>query len=173
MSKVQTSGPIKSGLLAIALSLGAVAAYAQPMMPHGGPGAHGGPGGPGAHGEFGGGRMEHMLDAVDATDAQHAQIKKIMQAAQADLKTQHETMRTLHEQSLALLAAPKIDAAAIEALRVKQNAVHEQVSKRMSQAMIDAAGVLTPEQRAKLAEKMKKYQARMAEAMKERGVARP
>ena len=38
----------------------------------------------------------------------------------------------------------------------------------MSQAMIEAARVLTPEQRAKFAEKMKKRQARMTEHMNDR-----
>lgn len=42
------------------------------------------------------------------------------------------------------------------------SALHETASKRMSQASIDAARVLTPEQRAKIAEIMKKRQARMA-----------
>lgn len=169
MSKLQTSGLIKSGLLAFALSLGAYGAQAQPMAMHGGPGMYGGP----DAGMFGGGRFGHMLESVDATDAQHAQIKQIMQAAQADMKAQHESMRGLHQQALKLFAAPNIDAVSIEALRQQQNALHEQVSKRMSQAMIDAARVLTPEQRAKFAERMQKRQARMAEALKSRGASRP
>jgi protein CpxP len=38
----------------------------------------------------------------------------------------------------------------------------------MGQAMVDAARVLTPEQRAKLAERIKKAQARMSEHKAER-----
>ena len=78
----------------------------------------------------------------------------------------HATGQTLRQQALTLFAAPTIDAAAIEALRVQMQAQHEQVSKRMSQAMVDSARVLTPEQRAKFAERMKKRQARMAEPLK-------
>ena len=115
-----------------------------------------------------GGHMEHMLEAVDATDAQRAQIKQIMQAARADLKGQMDAGRKLHEQGLALFTAPNIDAVAIEAVRQQAQAQREVASKRMSQAMIDAARVLTPEQRAKFAEKMKKRQARMMEHMQER-----
>ncbi|MBT9492142.1 MAG: Spy/CpxP family protein refolding chaperone [Paucibacter sp.] len=109
------------------------------------------------------GRIEHMLDMVDASDAQRAQIKQIMGAAKQDLKAQRGDGRGLHEQAMALLTAPNIDAAAVESLRVQISAQRETASKRMSQAMVDAARVLTPEQRAKMAERMKKMQARMSE----------
>ena len=112
-----------------------------------------------------GGRIEHLLEAVDATDAQRAQIKQIMQAARADMKAQHQAGNKMRQQGLALFAAPNIDAAAVEALRVQMQAQHEAVSKRMSQTMVEVARVLTPEQRAKFAERMKKRQARMAEQM--------
>ena len=61
-----------------------------------------------------------------------------------------------------LYTATNVDAAAIESVRAQLSAQHEVASKRMSQASIDAARVLTPEQRAKIAEVMKKRQARMA-----------
>ncbi|MEJ6000474.1 Spy/CpxP family protein refolding chaperone [Paucibacter soli] len=144
---------------ALALVMAGSLAQAQGHGPRGGMMMMGGPGMLGAH-------AEHMLDAVDATDAQRAQIKQIMDAARADLKATHESARALHAQSLTLYAAANIDAVSIEALRQQQQALHETISKRMSQAFIDAARVLTPEQRAKLAERMKKQQARMAERMK-------
>jgi Spy/CpxP family protein refolding chaperone len=108
------------------------------------------------------GHMGHMLDVVNATDSQRSQIEAIFKAARSDLAAQHDAGRKLHEQMGALFAAPNIDAAAIESLRSQISAQHEVASKRMSQAMIDAARVLTPEQRAKIAEVMKKHQARMA-----------
>ncbi|MGM9513080.1 Spy/CpxP family protein refolding chaperone [Roseateles sp. DB2] len=144
--------------VAMALVLATGAAQAQ---------RHPGMGGPGM-GPMMGGHVEHMLDMVDATEAQRAQIKSIMDAARNELKTQHETLRSLHEQGLTLFSATNVDAAAIEALRQRGSAAHEQVSKRMSQAMIDVARVLTPEQRSKLAAKLKQRQARMAERMKSR-----
>lgn len=160
MSKLYLTRILKAGAVASVLGLSALAAQAQ--GPHEGPhGGRGGPGGPGMM--MGGGHIEHMLESADATEAQRAQIKKIMEAARADLKTQHESGRKLHEQGLTLLAAPTIDAAAIENVRQQAQAQREVASKRMSQALIEAARVLTPEQRAKLAEKMKKRQARMAE----------
>lgn len=155
MSKPKLTQVLKTGAVAAVLALSGLAAQAQGFH-HGG---HRGHGGPMAM------LSEHALDLVDATDAQRAQIKQIMAAAHNDLKAQHEAARKLHEQGLALFAAPNIDAVAIESLRQQGQAAREAASKRMSQALIDAARVLTPEQRAKLVEKMKKRHARMAERM--------
>ncbi|MCE4557648.1 Spy/CpxP family protein refolding chaperone [Roseateles cellulosilyticus] len=142
-----------------ALALGSVAAQAQPG-PGPGPGHHGGP--PDA-GFFGGGHLQHMLDVVNATDAQRSQIDTIFKAARQDLAGQREAGMKLHEQMAALYTATNIDAAAIESLRQQMSAQHEAASKRMSQASIDAARVLTPEQRAKIAEVMKRHTDRMAD----------
>lgn len=158
---------LKTGAVVSLLALSTFGAQAQC---HGG--GNGGPDG-GAMGMMMGGRAERMLESMDASDAQRAQIKQIMQAARSDLKAQHQAGRKLHEQGLTLFAAPNIDAAAIEALRQQMQTQHEAASKRMSLAMVDAARVLTPEQRAKFAEQMKKRQSRMAERMSEHMKARP
>ena len=161
---------LKTGLLASVLAMSAGMVMAQGHGMHGGPGEmrgtpemgeKGDRGGPGMM--MGGRHMAHMLDMVDATEAQRAQIKQIMQAARDDLKAQHASGQKLHEQTMALLTAPTVDAAAVEALRQQGQVLREQASKRMSQAMVDAARVLSPEQRAKLGEKMKAIQARRAE----------
>lgn len=157
MSKLLLKQVLQATLMASMLAGASLAVQAQPMMGRGGAG-------PGAM--FGGGhRMEHMLESVDATDAQRAQIKQIVQAAMQDLKSQRAERRKLHEQGLALFAAPVVDANAVEALRQQMSAQHEQSSKRMSQVLIDVSRVLTPEQRAKLVARMQKRQARMAERM--------
>ena len=161
MSKLNMVRVLKTGAAATVLALSGLAAHAQ-GHPHP-------PGGPDMMME--GGHVEHMLDAVDATEAQRAQVKTIMQAAHADLKAAFTSARDLHKQTLALYAAPAIDANAIEALRVQGQALHEQISKRMSQGMIAAANVLTPAQRAAVAARMAKHEARMAEHMKKRGAS--
>jgi len=156
MLKLNMVRGLKIGAIASALALSGLAAQAQ------GPHQWGhGMGMEGAH-------AEHMLDAADATDAQRTQVKAIMQAAHADLKPLMKQERDLHKQAAALFAAPQIDANAIESLRQQGSAVHEQISKRISQAMVAAANVLTPAQRATLAAKMAKREARMAEHMKAR-----
>ena len=160
MSQVNLMKLLKTGAVLSVLALSGLTAMAQG---HGG--MRGGQGGPEM---MMGGRIEQVLEAVDATDAQRAQIKQIMQAARVDMKAQHQAGNKLRQQGLALFAATNIDAAAIEALRVQMQAQHEAVSKRMSVVMVEVARVLTPDQRAKFAERMKKRQARMAEHMQAR-----
>ena len=157
MKASQFKNLLRIGTVAAALAVGGVAAQAQPG--HGGP--HGGPAMMAPGGLFGG-HMDHLLDLVNATDAQRSQISAIFKAARQDLSGQRDTGRQLHEQMATLYTATNVDAAAIEATRVQISAQHEAASKRLSQASIDAARVLTPEQRAKIAEVMKKRQARMA-----------
>lgn len=164
MSKLNLMASCKAAALAALLALGGVAALAQPM------GHHHRPGGPGMM--MGGPGYEHLLESVDASEAQRSQIRQIMKSAMDELKPQRDSMRKLHEQGQALLSAPTVDANAVEALRQQAQAVHEVVSKRMSQALVAAANVLTPEQRAKLAERMAKRRARMAEHQKEHGAGR-
>ena len=68
-----------------------------------------------------------------------------------------EAKGKMHEKVMELLAAPTIDKAAIEAVRAEQVANMTAKSKLMTDAMIEAADILTPEQRATLAEEMKKH----------------
>jgi Spy/CpxP family protein refolding chaperone len=168
--------------MAITALLAVAAGLAVPVWAQGGPGGYG-MGGPGmgghdmgGHGMGGHGMMamgsperlgrmtDHMLDGLKATDAQRTQIRQIAQAAASDLKAQREAGRTLRQKGLQLLAAPTVDAAAAEALRQQALAQHDQASKRMLQAMLDIAKVLTPEQRAKLGERL----AQRSEMMQER-----
>jgi protein CpxP len=106
---------------------------------------------------FGGRQLGHMLDEVKATDAQRKQIEVITDKARTDVQALHEEGRKLHEQGLALWAAPKLDAAAIEAHRQQMLKHHDQVTQRMSQAMLEAGKVLSPEQRATLVQRMRDH----------------
>ena len=105
--------------------------------------------------------IDPMLDGLNATDAQRTQIKQIVQAAATDLKAQHEGGRALRQKALQIFAAPNVDAAGAEALRQQMSAQHDQASKRMLALMLDVSKVLTPEQRVKLAERMKNRGAQM------------
>ena len=143
------------------------------------------PGGPGGHGHHGGGfggpgmfmgsperldkGVDRMLDRVGgATDAQRQQIKVIVKAAAADLATQRDAGRALREKSLQIFTAPTVDAAQAESVRQQLLAQHDTVSRRVLQAMLDISRVLTPEQRAKIGEGVKKRHERMMEHMKDR-----
>ena len=152
----QQTGPravkwvLSSMVLAVAATL-ALSAWAQPGG-HGHRGMDGFGGGPGM---MMGRGADHMLDGLNATDAQRAQVKQIFKSAADDLKAQREAGRALRERSMQIFAAPNVDAAAAESVRQQMLQQHDQASKRMLQAMLEASKVLTPEQRAKLAERMK------------------
>jgi Spy/CpxP family protein refolding chaperone len=105
-----------------------------------------------------------MLDGLNATDAQRSQVKQIMAAARTDLKAQREQSRALRERAMQIFAAPNVDAAAAESVRQQMLQQHDLTSRRTMQAMLDASKVLTPEQRAKLGERM----TQRAEAARER-----
>ena len=163
MKSFQIQNLWRVGAVATALALGGVAAQAQPGG-HGGPGPHRGGGhAMTAPGFFGSPIDGRALKRVDATEAQRSQIKAIYEQARKDLAGQRDSGRQLRQQLATLYTATNIDAAAIESVRTQMAAQHEVAAKRMSQASIEAARVLTPEQRAKIGEMMKKRDARTAE----------
>jgi len=153
------------GALVVASVAAGVNVHAQGM---GGPGPHrGGPGmmmfgGPPEHIARG---IDHMLDGLNATDAQRAQIKQIALATAADLKTQREAGRALRDKGMVIFASANVDAGAAESLRQQMLAQHDQSSKRVLQAMLDISKVLTPEQRAKMGERMQQREVVMKERM--------
>lgn len=146
----------------LVLALAGGAAQMAQAMPGGMGGHHGGPhaAGPMMHGR--------LLQSVGATSEQQAKVHDIMKAARDDVRKLHDGAGDLRAQGAQLMAAPTIDARAVEALRQKRLALHDAVSKRMTQAMLDAAAVLTPEQRQKLAETMAKRHDMMERHRRER-----
>ena len=157
-----------SGVVVALSGAFAVGAFAMPDGPMGGHGHHMGAGGP-----MGGPMMSRMLDSVNATDTQRAQIKQIWKTAFDELKKQRESGQALREQALQLFTQPTVDANAAESLRQQMLAQHDQASKRMTQAMVEAANVLTPEQRTQLGEKMKQRRDMMEKHRKEREALDP
>jgi len=138
---------------------GAVIAVAQAQTPGAAPAAAGpmfARGGHGGYGGYGDHRMlERLLDGVNASAEQRSRIQDIMKSAMADMQAQRQASRVQREQLMALFAQPVVDARAVEAARQQMVQQHDQSSRRWMQAMLDASAVLTPEQRAQLAERMK------------------
>jgi periplasmic protein CpxP/Spy len=123
----------------------------------------GGPGMGAGHGAHMAGRgIERLLDLVNASADQRTRIKGIMQSAHNDLKTQQQNGQALRDQQRSIFAQPNIDARAAEAVRAQMSAQRDAASKRMLQARLEVAGVLTAEQRRTLADKMAQRRA-MAE----------
>jgi periplasmic protein CpxP/Spy len=159
--------PLRLLLATCTLALAAGVAQTSSAAPGAGPGYNGGPG-PGMMaggmgggygmggmgGMYGGRQIDRMLDIVSATPEQRARIKPIVDAARTELQASFEAGRKLHEQNRALFAQPNVDAGAVEALRQQMLAQHDQVSRRMTQVMLEVSGVLTPEQRKTLADRM-------------------
>ena len=157
---------LATGLLAaLAGSVMLTAAEAAPDGRHHGPG-------PGAM-MMGPMLSPRLLDDVNATAEQRSQIRQIFEAARNDLKAQRDAGRSLHEQMRTLFTQPTVDANAAEALRQQQLAQHDAASKRILQAMLDVSRVLTPEQRAKIADLAKQRQDRMAQRLERRGGPAP
>lgn len=145
------TGWIVAGGVAAVLVVGAGLAVASDFGP--GMGRHG------PHHMMGGRFMEHgmerVLDEIDATPDQKTKIWKIVDDARAELTPVGREMRATRGEVLDLLTAPTVDRAAAETLRAARIATIDATSRRMTQAALDAADVLTPEQRAKIAEHIK------------------
>ena len=104
--------------------------------------------------------LKHLYVEVDATDVQKQQLAPIVKAAARDLLPMRDRMRDARLQAVALLSQPSIDRAALESLRADQLQMAEQASRRFTQALADAADVLTPEQRKQLAERAGRWHGR-------------
>ena len=100
--------------------------------------------------------VKHLAVEVDATPEQTQKLTVIAKAAAKDLAPVREKLRAARLRGIALLAAPQIDRQAMEQLRVEQISMMDSNSNRLMQALADSAEVLTPVQRQKLAERMKK-----------------
>ena len=105
------------------------------------------------------GMVNHIL--ADGTPEQKAKVSAIAKAALTDLRPLHVQMHAAHAQAVALLEQPTIDRSALEQLRAAQIGQLDAASKRIMVAIEDAADVLTPEQRVKLSEQLKKYHGMM------------
>ena len=106
-------------------------------------------GGMGEHG------LDHMLEQIDATPEQEKKLWAIIDAARADIRPVARELRGTREEIAAIIGAPTIDRAAAEKLRSERIATLDDASKKAMTALLDAADVLTPEQRAKLLEHFK------------------
>jgi Spy/CpxP family protein refolding chaperone len=160
-------------LAGVAGALATLAACAQPGP--GGPGP--GPGGPGMmgwhHHRHGAGPMdpeamarridkgvEWVLSDVGASPEQKQKVAAIAKQAAAEMAPLRERHVKARQQAMDILAAPSVDRAALEKLRADELQAAEGVSRRITQALGDIAEVLTPEQRAKLKERMQQRMGR-------------
>ena len=101
------------------------------------------------HAEF---VTEFVLDEVDATPEQTEQVTAIVFGFMGEMQGLRDEHRARREALLAALSAPEISRAELETLRAEELATLDGVSQKLVDAVVNAAAVLTPEQRARLVE---------------------
>ncbi len=98
-------------------------------------------------------RFERIMDEIEATPEQAERLRAIFEDAREELMPMREGFHELRGEIAGLLGAPQVDRAAAERLRAERVAAMDQASRRMTEALLDAAEVLTPQQRAALIER--------------------
>ena len=116
---------------------------------HGGDHDHGG-----RHGHGLRAQMERMLTIAQATPEQKTKIQAILKSAFEQAAPLRKKAADSHRELGRLLAASKIDRTAIEKARADHVAATDQSGRIMVKAFADAAEVLRPEQRARIAAAM-------------------
>ena len=99
-------------------------------------------------------KLDDMLAEVEATDDQRERVHAIATDALADMGEFRDFKREGHEALVAALTQETVDREALEALRQSKLETADRASQRLLTALADAAEVLTPAQRAELAEEL-------------------
>lgn len=100
-------------------------------------------------------RINFLITAVDGTPEQKERLLALHKTAMTELHPLRAQLRKARHDGMALLSEATINRSAVEQLRLSQIQLGDALSKRMTQLMIEAAEVLNPAQRTKLAELMK------------------
>ncbi len=102
-------------------------------------------------------RIDRALSKADATPEQRDKINAIAKAAVNDVMAMRKDPTVLREKLLTVLKADTIDRSALESLRSEQINRADAATKRILQAVADAADVLKPEQRRQLAGRWERW----------------
>jgi Spy/CpxP family protein refolding chaperone len=120
----------------------------------------GGPGhGHGPEGFFGA-RIEDMLDDVDATPQQREQVRAIADRLREKGRAMRAGKAANHEQLVAQWEAGQLDRAQLLAHVNERAEQMKAFGQEVADAMIEVQTILTPEQRAKVAKKMRRHMER-------------
>jgi protein CpxP len=95
--------------------------------------------------------LKHLYVEIDATEEQKQRLDPIVKQAVKDLAPLRQNLHQARREAIGLLAQDKVDPNALEALRAKQMGLADQASRRVTRALVDAADVLNPAQRKRLA----------------------
>lgn len=114
----------------------------------------------GHHGPMPGAMMQ--LKGLALTDAQKEQVKTLMEQARASMPAKAD-MQAQHEQLKTLIQAENFDEAAVRTVLQSQQSQRLEAEVSRSRLQHDIYQLLTAEQKAKLAEREQKREARMQE----------
>lgn len=126
--------------------LAVAATIAQGMHGHGGPG-----------GEF-----HHMLRQLNLTTDQHAQVKAIWEKEKPAMQPLMQQMRQNHEAMKTLEASGPFDEAKTRALATQNAQTMVELQVAHARIKSEIVAILTPDQKAKMAEIEASHQARMS-----------
>jgi protein CpxP len=101
--------------------------------------------------------LQHLYIEIEATEEQKQRLAPIVKDAARELAPLRERFRAARARAIEALTGERIDAAAIESLRVEQLRLADDASRRFTRALADAAEVLTPAQRKSLAERFERH----------------
>jgi protein CpxP len=100
--------------------------------------------------------LQHLYIEIEATEEQKQKLTPIVKGAAKDLLPLRERIQAARRRGLELLASDRVDRGALEALRGEQIGLADEASRRLSQALADAAEVLTAEQRRGIAQRLQR-----------------
>jgi Spy/CpxP family protein refolding chaperone len=139
---------IVSTVLALAAVAGGTLALTAAKYHHGGP----------AHLEqMINHRVDKMLDDVKATDTQRQQILAIKDKLLADGKALRASQADVRKQLLAQWNADQPDTAQVHALVDGRADATKKFADEVADALVQVHGILTPEQRATVAQKLQQH----------------
>lgn len=96
-------------------------------------------------------RLKHLYVEIDATEDQKQRLEPIIKQTMSELAPLRQNLRATRGEALKLLAQERVDANALETLRARQIQLADHASRTVTRGLLDAAEVLSPAQRQKLA----------------------
>jgi periplasmic protein CpxP/Spy len=96
--------------------------------------------------------VRHLAIEIDANAEQQDKLRALVKAAVRDLLPLRENAHAARQRARDLLTQSSVDRAEIERFRTEQIALADAASRRLAQALADAAEILTPEQRRRISD---------------------